>query len=64
LEDLRHGHRRGVELIMKRAVFIPDWEQTTGFGGKPNPSEPEQSNQPEKTEGSKEEVKEDEPDGM
>jgi len=50
---------------MKRADLRPTWDANNngGFGGKPTPSEPEQSNQPEKTEGSKEEVKEDEPDG-
>jgi hypothetical protein len=47
---------------MKKAVFIPEWEQTTGFGGKPNPSASEQSNQPEKPVTSTEEKK-DEPDG-
>jgi len=47
---------------MKKAVFIPDWEKTTGFGGKPNPSEPEQSNALEKPVTSTEEKK-DESDG-
>ena len=62
MEDLRNCHRGGVELTMKKAVFIPEWEQTTGFGGKPNPSASEQSNQPEKPVTSTEEKK-DEPDG-
>ena len=62
MEDLRNRHRGGIELTMKKAVFIPDWEKTTGFGGKPNPSEPEQSNASEKPVTSTEEKK-DESDG-
>jgi hypothetical protein len=49
---------------MKRADLSPTWDANNngGFGGKPNPSEPEQSNEPEKPETSTEEKK-DEPNG-